>query len=53
MIQTITKRDGRAVKYDRTKISSAIWKAVQSCGGSDREEVEKVTDAVEEELRFR
>lgn len=53
MIQTITKRDGRAVKYDRTKISSAIWKAVQSCGGSDRGEVEKVTDAVEEELRFR
>lgn len=53
MIQTITKRDGRALKYDRTKISSAIWKAVQSCGGSDRKEVERVTDAVEEKLRYR
>lgn len=53
MIQTIIKRDGRTARYDRSKIYNAIWKAVQSCGGTDKEETESITDTVEEGLGYR
>ena len=35
MITQIRKRDGRAVPFNIEKISNAIFKAAQSCGGRD------------------
>lgn len=36
MITQIIKRDGRRVPFDKTKISSAIYKAAEALGGHDR-----------------
>ena len=41
-----TKRDGSKVHFDEKKISLAIWKAVQSVGGSDRARSDKITSNV-------
>ena len=35
MIIHIIKRDGRKVPFNIEKIANAIFKAAQSCGGSD------------------
>lgn len=37
MFQTVRKRDGRLEKFDAEKITAAIFKAAEACGGSDRE----------------
>jgi uridine kinase len=50
MIERIVKRDGRVVPFDREKITSAVYSAAVACGGRDREEAERVTDAVLAEL---
>jgi uridine kinase len=42
----VIKRDGRAVPFDREKISSAVYRAAVACGGRDRGESERVTDDV-------
>ena len=42
----IVKRDGRAVPFQREKISSAVYRAAIACGGRDTEEAERVTDDV-------
>jgi uridine kinase len=46
MIDTIIKRDGRAVPFDREKITSAVYRAAVACGGRDKEEAGKVTKDV-------
>jgi uridine kinase len=46
MVDTIIKRDGRAVPFDRGKITSAIYRAAVACGGRDQVEAERVTDDV-------
>ena len=50
MIEKIIKRDGTIVKFDKTKIGEAIWKAAQSVGGEDKELAYKLADEVVELL---
>ncbi len=53
-VKRIVKRDGRVVHYDRSRIESAVAKAVMANGHSqsDAEETaSKITDAVEDSLR--
>jgi len=45
-IDTIVKRDGRAVPFDKQKIADAIFKAAQAVGGEDRALAEELADAV-------
>ena len=45
-IQFIRKRDGRLVKFEKEKISDAIFKAVKAVGGSDKKTTLKITDKV-------
>jgi len=42
----IIKRDGRAVPFDKEKITSAVYRAAVACGGRDKEEAERVTEDV-------
>jgi len=51
MTGMVIKRDGRAVPFDRGKISSAVYRAAVACGGRDRAEAERVTDDVVTMLR--
>ena len=44
--QKIRKRDGSVADFDKEKITSAIFKAAASVGGSDRKESERVADIV-------
>jgi len=37
LVSTITKRDGRKVPYEKTKIADAIFNAARSIGGEDRD----------------
>lgn len=53
MVSKIRKRDGRIVDFDGSKITEAIWKAVQAVGGQDRKEVERVANLVVEEVEKR
>ncbi len=46
MIDMIIKRDGRAVPFDREKITSAVYRAAVACGGRDKAEAERVTEDV-------
>ncbi|MDR0883823.1 MAG: anaerobic ribonucleoside triphosphate reductase [Oscillospiraceae bacterium] len=46
MIQSIQKRDGRAVPFDEHKIADAIFGAAQAAGGNDR----KTSDALAHEV---
>ena len=50
-IKQIKKRNGSIVKFDKEKITNAIFKAAQSVGGSDRAEAEAVADKVLEFLK--
>ena len=53
-VKRIVKRDGRVAYYDRSRISSAIAKALNAIGGRGREAedlAESITDGVEESLR--
>jgi ribonucleoside-diphosphate reductase alpha chain len=45
-IRKIRKRDGRVVKFDPEKITSAIYKAAQAVGGQDRSLAEKLSQRV-------
>ena len=42
MIEMIIKRDGRAVPFQKEKITSAIYRAAVACGGRDKSEAELV-----------
>jgi ribonucleoside-triphosphate reductase len=37
MFETVRKRDGRLENFDAEKITAAIFKAAEACGGNDRE----------------
>ncbi|MEM2415591.1 MAG: ATP cone domain-containing protein, partial [Thermoproteota archaeon] len=49
-IKKIIKRDGRVVDFDKNKITEAIWKAIKSVGGQDRELAERLSSQVVERL---
>ncbi len=49
-IEQIIKRNGKIVPFDRDKITEAIWKAVISCGGKDRERTENLSDSIVKQL---
>ena len=46
----VYKRDGSVEAYDKEKITNAIFKAVEACGGNDREESKRLASQVEEYL---
>jgi len=46
MTDMIIKRDGRAVPFDREKITSAVYRAAVACGGRDQQEAHRVTEDV-------
>jgi uridine kinase len=46
MLDMIIKRDGRAVPFDKEKITSAVYRAAVACGGRDTEEAWRVTEEV-------
>ena len=46
MISKIRKRDGSVVLFKQDKITEAIWKAVKSVGGTDKERTEYLSDLV-------
>ena len=46
MVSEIIKRDGRTVPFNETKIASAIFKAMQSCGLSDFQKAEDLAAKV-------
>ena len=51
MTQTITKRDGRTVPFNKDKITDAIFKAFQASGSSkQRADAEKLADLVTERI---
>ncbi len=49
-IEHIIKRDGTVVPYDRDRITTAIFKAAESVGGSDRETATYLAKCVETAL---
>lgn len=50
MITTIVKRDGRSMSFDIEKIATAIYKAAQVLGGSDKEMAVSIARDVEQYL---
>jgi ribonucleoside-triphosphate reductase len=52
-MKLVRKRDGRLEPFDRERITNAIWKAAKAVGGKDREEPERLSDEVLEELKKR
>jgi anaerobic ribonucleoside-triphosphate reductase len=50
MIKKIRKRDGSVVPFNQEKITEAIWKAVKSVGGKDREKAKYISNLVAKEL---
>lgn len=50
MLETIVKRDGRIVKFERSKIADAVFKAAQATGGKDYETAMAVAQEVERYL---
>jgi len=46
MIEFIKKRDGRIVKFEKEKITNAIWKAMEAVGGKDRKLAETLSEEV-------
>ena len=50
MDKVIVKRDGRVVPFDRERITTAIFNAATSVGGSDRATAEELAAKVEDRL---
>ena len=50
MFNTIIKRDGREVPYDISKISTAIFKAMEATGSGSSGESARLAAVVETEL---
>jgi anaerobic ribonucleoside-triphosphate reductase len=46
MFHLVRKRDGQIVRFDRSKIANAIFRAAQSVGGSQMETSESLADEV-------
>ena len=53
MITKVLKRDGSYQQYDLAKISNAIFKAAEACGGNDKELSNKLALQVENILEVR
>jgi ribonucleoside-triphosphate reductase (formate) len=53
MPKFVTKRDGSKVAFDAKKIEKAIWNAVQSVGGKNREKSSHVSEVVVERINAR
>jgi ribonucleoside-triphosphate reductase len=49
-IKKIRKRDGSVVLFTPEKITEAVWKAVKSVGGKDRERSKKISELVVKEI---
>ena len=49
-ISKIKKRDGRIVKFEKEKITNAIFKAFEACKKPDRKIAEKISNQVVKEL---
>jgi Oxygen-sensitive ribonucleoside-triphosphate reductase len=49
-IQQIKKRDGRIVRFEPSKITEAIWKAIKATGSRDRGLAEKLSYEVVRKL---
>ena len=49
----VVKRDGTVIKFDKSRIIKAIWKAAESVGGTDKEIAEGLADKVVEALEGR
>ena len=49
----VIRRDGSAVKFDKERITEAIWKAAESVGGTDKEIAEQLANRVVEALEGR
>jgi len=50
MLDTITKRDGRRVPYDKAKIVHAIQRGMEDCGHTNKDEAERIAELVEQRL---
>ncbi|MFC1622468.1 ribonucleoside triphosphate reductase [Patescibacteria group bacterium] len=50
LVQQITKRDGREMRFDPAKITSAVFKAFRAVGEPDTKEAEKITEIVVKKL---
>lgn len=50
MIKKIRKRDGSVVLFQPEKITEAIWKAVKSVGGKNKEKSEEISKLILKEL---
>lgn len=50
MITQVRKRDGKIEKYEREKITNAIYKAAVACNGNDRSIAEGLAEQVEKIL---
>lgn len=46
MVEKVRKRDGSVVKFDKGKITEAIWKAAKAVGGQDKKESERLAGIV-------
>jgi len=51
MVTKIRKRDGSVVLFNTNKITEAIWKAVKSVGGRDREKAKYLSDIILKKLK--
>ncbi len=50
MVKKIRKRDGSVVAFQKEKIAEAIWKAVKSVGGHDKQRADALADLVAKHL---
>ena len=50
MFTVISKRDGRTVPYDRSKIEYAVFRAMDACSRGNHDEAERIAEQVEERL---
>ncbi len=50
-VESIRKRNGQVVPFDREKITGAIWAAIQAVGGRDYERARKLSDQVIKEIK--
>ncbi|MBU2504055.1 MAG: ribonucleoside triphosphate reductase [Nanoarchaeota archaeon] len=49
-IEQIIRRDGEIVPFEQERITEAIWKAVKSVGGQDKQKAREVSDSVVQEI---
>lgn len=45
-VSKVKKRDGRVVDFDKEKVATAIWKAAESVGGTDKTKSDGLTNIV-------